>query len=131
MIWKKFRKKNEKEVEIPEPKEKFVKDELMELKEKISGSSFHEAEQKEQSVPYKGSGPAYQPSNHRGTFPAPITPSEPKVQHFPTLELEKSHEPEERKKQDIDHKIEMILTKLELINERLKVIEEKIEKQKF
>lgn len=103
MIWERFRRKKE-EIEIPEPKERLVQDELMELKEKISSPSISESQPHERSSHY---------------------PS------FPTLELGKPSTQEVKEGKDLEHKIEMILTKLELINERLKVIEEKIERRGF
>jgi len=106
VIWDRFRRKKE-EIEIPFPKENFTKDELLELKEKISSPNISEPKPQEK---------LHYPS-------------------FPTFEIEKSYAQEKKESiptyKDIEHKLEMILAKLEIINERLKVIEEKIEKQKF
>ena len=102
MIWERFRKKKE-EVEIPAPRESTVRDELFELKDRISPPLEEKRERVE-------------------GYPS-----------FPTFEIGKTQEerPREEKSSDLDHKIEMILTKIELINERLKVIEEKIERRGY
>ena len=120
MFWKKFKKKEEKDVEI---REKPIADELLSLKEEISKTGSG------REIPQP-------PPLQRKEGSDYSSETEEKIS-FPTVglefgkseikEIEEKNEP--GKDERIIEKLDLLISKIDLINERLKIIEEKIERR--